>query len=105
MPDPTKKSRCIAKAKTYSTFGPDKYYRCRSHFFPMEPGENLAMPDTDPANTPESLIQIKLRDTFFYQHRDIKEICNFTVSCVFKTFEEELVQECFKPLIRFGGSM
>jgi hypothetical protein len=92
-PGASQKLRPIQLLDQTSTTGEDRI------LFPMEPGENLVMPDTDPADTPESLIQIKLRDTFFYQHRDIKEICNFTVSWVFKTFEGELVQECFKPLI------
>jgi hypothetical protein len=43
-------------------------------------------------------IQAKLVDAFFHQHRDLKDICEFTVSRVLRNASNELALKCIKPV-------
>jgi hypothetical protein len=48
-------------------------------------------------------IQAKLVDAFFHQHRDLKDICEFTVSRVLKNASNQLALECIKPVFEECG--
>lgn len=50
-------------------------------------------------NTETSSIQYRLRDAFFHQHGDLKEVCDFAVNRVLRIATTEIPSRCIKPVL------
>ena len=68
--------------------------------------------DISPLDTAKSKssVETNLRDTFFHQHRQVKEICDFAVNQTLRDLSEILEREYVKPIInqkmkQFDGSV
>jgi hypothetical protein len=48
-------------------------------------------------------VQAKLVDAYFHQHREVKEVCEFTVNRVLKNVSNQLSSECIKPVYEECG--
>ena len=80
-----------------------------SNLFPESPNKIGIPPPSDEWKSPKSVgwngafgsqtrnIQTKLVHAFFHQHRDVKEVCEFSVSQVLKNVSNQALSACIKP--------
>lgn len=56
--------------------------------------------EPSPSNGPEHAVKAKLIDSFFHQHPDVKEICEFAVAKIVRSFNYAFFQRIFDKLLQ-----
>jgi len=78
---------------------PDQHAKISQVSMPSIQEASQILQVEDSNETAKSAAEAKLRDIFFHQHGELKEICDFTVGQVLKTLEMLLESECTNSIV------